>query len=229
MAHTFHTSIVVFGRLGDPVVHTYGAFGETFRRVQSLARLRIRPTSVCKAGRQVSRWAGRQVSGYGGLHRLQIDGTSKGRVDTRRGRECGRWRAGNEIALNRFMGQPHENLVAWQRADDLCVAIYKLTRDTFPRDERYQLVAQLRRAAYSVAANIVEGYAYPESPARARFLRIAIGSLAEVSYGLHLACRIGYLPVRDREKLDQQMRMAAAPLQGLLKRSERLAKSAKAR
>jgi hypothetical protein len=63
------------------------------------------------------------------------------------------------------MGQPHENLVAWQRADDLCVKTYQLTRDRFPREERYQLASQLRRAAYSVAANIVEGYAFPDSGA----------------------------------------------------------------
>jgi four helix bundle protein len=138
-------------------------------------------------------------------------------------------RGGNEIALTAFMGQPHENLVAWQRADDLCVTIYKLTRDIFPREERYQLVSQLRRAAYSVAANIVEGYAFPESPARARFLRIAIGSLAEVSYGLHLARRIGYLPAREYQTLQGQMRMAAAPLHGLLQRSQRLAKRSNVR
>ena len=68
------------------------------------------------------------------------------------------------------MGQPHENLVAWQRADDLCVTIYELTRTHFPREERYQLASQLRRAAYSVPANIVEGHAYAEGPARACYL-----------------------------------------------------------
>ena len=116
------------------------------------------------------------------------------------------------------MGQPHENLVAWQRADDLCVTIYELTRTHFPREERYHLASQLRRAAYSVPANIVEGYAYAEGPARARYLRIAVASLAEVSYGLHLARRIGFVKTVDYEKLERT-RLIAAPLHGLGRRS----------
>jgi four helix bundle protein len=124
-----------------------------------------------------------------------------------------------------LMGQPHENLVAWQRADDLCVAIYLLTSNSFPREERYQLASQLRRAAYSVAANIVEGYAYPESRMRVKHLRIAIGSLAEVSYGVHLAQRVGYVRAIATVELEKQMRMTAAPLHGLLKRSLKAARS----
>ena len=123
------------------------------------------------------------------------------------------------------MGQPHENLVAWQRADDLCVTIYELTRTHFPREERYQLASQLRRAAYSVPANIVEGYAYAEGPARARYLRIAVASLAEVSYGLHLARRIGFVKNVDHEKLLERTRMIAAPLHGLVRRSARFKRS----
>jgi four helix bundle protein len=123
------------------------------------------------------------------------------------------------------MGQPHENLVAWQRADDLCVAIYSLTSNSFPREERYQLASQLRRAAYSVAANIVEGYAYPESRTRVKHLRIAIGSLAEVGYGVHLAQRVGYVQAIGTAELEKQMRMTAAPLHGLLKRSLEAARS----
>jgi four helix bundle protein len=103
------------------------------------------------------------------------------------------------------MGQPHETLIARQRADDLCVRIYTVTQARFPRDERFSLSAQLRRAAYSVAANIVEGYAFPEGKLRARHLRIAIGSLAEVSYGLHLTHRVGYLAASDHEDLERQM------------------------
>jgi four helix bundle protein len=53
----------------------------------------------------------------------------------------------------------HHNLIAWQRADDLFIVVHKLARESFPIEERYELSSQLRRAAYSVAANIVEGYA----------------------------------------------------------------------
>jgi four helix bundle protein len=123
------------------------------------------------------------------------------------------------------MPQPHENLVAWERADDLCVAIYEMTRARFPKEERYRLVDQLLRAAYSVPANIAEGYAFPEGAQRTHFLRIALGSLAEVGYGLHLATRIGYLTKAEHLAIDQKTRMTAAPLRGLVKRALGVKKS----
>ncbi len=112
------------------------------------------------------------------------------------------------------MSQPHENLIAWQRADDLCVAVYELTKQ-FPINEQYGLTAQLRRAAFSVPANIVEGYAFPQSPTRLRHLRIAIASLAEVGYALYFAKRVGYLKVEAWQAIDLEVRRTAAPLQGL--------------
>jgi four helix bundle protein len=57
------------------------------------------------------------------------------------------------------MALKYENLVVWQRADDLFIVIHRLTHQRFPADERYELGRQLRRAAYSVPANIVEGSA----------------------------------------------------------------------
>ena len=83
-----------------------------------------------------------------------------------------------------FMSQPHESLVVWHRADDLCVRIYRLTQERFPRDEQYGLAAQVRRAGYSIAANIAEGFADRSHRRRLRYLRIALGSLEEVGYGL---------------------------------------------
>lgn len=116
----------------------------------------------------------------------------------------------------RAMSQPHETLIAWQRADDLCLAIYTLTKK-FPRDERFGITSQIKRAAFSVPANIVEGYAFPKSPSRLRFLRISLASLAELGYGLHFAKRVGYLTDADWQRIDEQVRRTAAPLQGLLK------------
>jgi four helix bundle protein len=114
------------------------------------------------------------------------------------------------------MSQPHETLIAWQRADDLCYAVYQLAK-RFPREERYGLTSQIQRAAFSVPANIVEGYAFPKSPSRLRFLRIAIASLAELGYALYFAKRVGYLSVDDWKLIDEQIKQAAAPLHGLVK------------
>src|SRR3954470_7948401 len=113
------------------------------------------------------------------------------------------------------MSQPHESLIAWQRADDLCWCVYQATK-AFPADERYGLTSQIRRAAFSVPSNIVEGYAFEKSATRLRFLRIAIGSLAELGYALHFAKRAGYLSERDWNHLELQSKQTAAPLHGLL-------------
>ena len=114
------------------------------------------------------------------------------------------------------MSQAHENLVAWQRADDLCVLVYRLTREFLPREEQFGLSAQLRRAAYSVPANVVEGWAYHSSTMRLKHVRIAVGSLAEVGYGLHLARRLGYLPEDQLNEIEPLVRKTAAPLHGLV-------------
>lgn len=110
----------------------------------------------------------------------------------------------------------HTKLIAWQRADDLVVLVYRVTA-TFPVTERFELVNQLRRAAFSVPANIVEGYSRRGVRDRLRFLNIAESSLAELGYCVHVAKRLEYVsPERFRE-VDRAIREAAAPLVGLIR------------
>ena len=113
----------------------------------------------------------------------------------------------------------HHTLIAWQRADDLFVVLHKLARETFPKEERYALGAQLRRAAYSVAANIVEGYAREHPKERLNFLNISWGSLAEVGYCLHVARRLGYISDSAYDNLDLAVRRVGAPLSGVIRRA----------
>src|SRR4051812_50090506 len=94
--------------------------------------------------------------------------------------------------LDRTMTLRHHSLVAWQRADDLFIKLHQLTIQRFPSLERFELSSQLRRAAYSVPANIAEGYARRHKRDRLRFLNIAEASLAEVSYCVHVAQRLGH-------------------------------------
>ena len=115
------------------------------------------------------------------------------------------------------MSQAHEKLIAWQRADDLCVEIYRLTRQKLPPSERYELSKQLRRAAYSVPANLAEGFATESTAIRLRYARIAVGSLAEVGYGVHLAGRLNCLSGDVGQRALNQISMVAAPLRGLIK------------
>ncbi len=104
---------------------------------------------------------------------------------------------------------------AWQKADDLTVAIYEVTR-LFPREELYGLTSQLRRAAASVAANIVEGSARESKKEYLHFLYIARGSLAEAQYFIHLAKRLDYLDEIKAENLAGQTRHTFAALHGLI-------------
>jgi four helix bundle protein len=108
----------------------------------------------------------------------------------------------------------HETLVAWQRADDLFIKIHRIVRLRFPYDERFELSRPIRRAAYSVPANIVEGLARRSPREKLHFLHIAQGSLAEVSYRLHAARRLGYLDEAEYSRLRVVVNMAGAPLCG---------------
>jgi len=96
---------------------------------------------------------------------------------------------------------PYERLRAWKACDDLAVAVYKLT-ERFPRHELYGVTSQLRRAAFSAAANIAEGSAKRGKNEFRRFLDISIGSLSEVAYVIHLARRLEYLTQEEWQAID---------------------------
>ncbi len=84
----------------------------------------------------------------------------------------------------------HE-LTVWQRAIDLSVQIYTLTR-SFPKDELFGLTNQVRRASVSVSSNIAEGQSRLSKPEFIHFLSIARGSNAEVRSQLALARRLNF-------------------------------------
>ena len=117
----------------------------------------------------------------------------------------------------------HHSLVAWQRADDLFIKLHVIAMKQFPAFERFELASQLRRAAYSVPANIAEGFARRYWRVRLHFLNIAEGSLAEVGYCLHAAKRLGYISEEMFNELDGDLGRVGAPLAGLI-RSTRLQK-----
>src|SRR5437588_88371 len=114
----------------------------------------------------------------------------------------------------------YTKIEAWRLADDLTVAVYERTR-SFPRDEVYGLTSQLRRASYSVPANIVEGSSRESQKDYLHFLYIARGSLSETQYFIHLAKRLGYLSSQDSETLHVQTKSAFGCLHGLIKSVEK--------
>jgi four helix bundle protein len=110
----------------------------------------------------------------------------------------------------------HAKIDAWRLADELTVQIYEKTK-IFPREEMYGLTSQIRRAAYSVPANIVEGSSRESKRDYLHFLHIARGSLSESQYFIHLAHRLGYLSDTDKARLSETSREAFACLPGLIK------------
>ena len=111
----------------------------------------------------------------------------------------------------------YRDLQVWQRAMDLAVGTYEITK-SYPREELFGLTSQSRRAAASIAANIAEGYGRATKASYLSFLRIARGSLKELETHLILAERVGLTAsetVRPLlEKTDELGRM----LHGLIAR-----------
>jgi four helix bundle protein len=85
---------------------------------------------------------------------------------------------------------PYERFEAWQMAHELALEIYRIT-DRWPKEERFAVTIQLRRAALSAPTNIAEGAAKRGN--KRRFLDIALGSLSEVSYLLRFSRDRGLL------------------------------------
>jgi len=114
----------------------------------------------------------------------------------------------------------YTKIEAWRLADDLTVNVYARTR-RFPKEEMYGLTSQLRRASYSVPANIVEGSSRESKKDYLHFLYIARGSLSETQYFIHLARRLEYLSNEESELLRQQTKLTFSCLHGLIRAVER--------
>lgn len=89
-----------------------------------------------------------------------------------------------------------EQLVVWQKSQDLAVSVYLLTKD-FPKDELFAMTSQLRRAASSISANIAEGFGRSSPNDKLHFYTMAYGSLLEVKSFLYLANKLAYISNED--------------------------------
>jgi len=91
-------------------------------------------------------------------------------------------------------------LKVWQKSHNLTLKVYKTT-SAFPREERYGLTSQIRRASASIPTNIAEGCGRSRQTELARFLEIAMGSAWELEYLLLLSCDLNLLTHQDSDVL----------------------------
>lgn len=117
------------------------------------------------------------------------------------------------------MSRNPEKLRVFHLADALVMDIYPATSG-FPTEERYGLQAQIRRAAVSSAANIVEGCARRSQREYLNFVNIAAGSACEVRYLLSVATRLGFLPGRQFAQLERRYTTLAKGLFRLIESLE---------
>jgi four helix bundle protein len=117
------------------------------------------------------------------------------------------------------MEKPHKKLDLWKVAMELVVQIYAIT-GRFPKDERFSLTDQIRRAAISVPSNIAEGAARQTKKEFANHLHIAQGSLSELDTQLELASRLGFMEKNIWFRLDEQMIRIDKMISGLIRRQK---------
>ncbi|MCK4426031.1 MAG: four helix bundle protein [Deltaproteobacteria bacterium] len=106
--------------------------------------------------------------------------------------------------------------MVWQRAHNLVLKCYRVTA-TFPKTEVYGLVDQIKRAAYSVPSNIVEGQSRNTTKEYLSFLYTARGSLEEVRYFLLLAQDLGFVTSETYRDIENNCQEVSLMLNALIK------------
>ncbi|MCX7109892.1 MAG: four helix bundle protein [Proteobacteria bacterium] len=110
----------------------------------------------------------------------------------------------------------YRDLIVWQKSMDLAEKIYSFTQ-SFPKEERFGITSQMRRAGTSIPANIAEGQARNHTAEFRHFLGIAKGSLAELETWIMLCERLGYLDSLHSKNLLANCEEIQKLLGGLLK------------
>lgn len=97
-----------------------------------------------------------------------------------------------------------KKLSIWQRSHSFTLEIYKVTR-TFPKEELYGLISQVRRSSSSIPTNIAEGCGRYTIAELKQFLVIASGSASELTYQLILSKDLGYITEQKFKELTDEL------------------------
>lgn len=110
----------------------------------------------------------------------------------------------------------YKELKVWQKGYALCLEIYKVTK-TFPKEERYGLTSQIRRAAVSIPSNIAEGYGRKSTAEYIQALYIAYGSQCELETQILLSGDLGFIESKTLKQLQERVEEVERMLKGLIK------------
>lgn len=108
----------------------------------------------------------------------------------------------------------------WQKSYKQCLNVYKVTR-SFPQEEKYGLVSQMRRASISIPSNISEGYGRKTTPEYIHSLYIAYGSNCELETQFLLARDLSYINGREGEMLQKGIEEIERMLKALIRSLEK--------
>lgn len=109
-----------------------------------------------------------------------------------------------------------KDLLVWQKSHQFVLKIYRITLG-FPQIEQFGITQQIRRAAYSIPANIAEGCERKYDKELVRFAKMAKGSLGEVEYFLLLSKDLDYINEQEYLSLEQDCNELGRMLNGLIK------------
>jgi len=100
--------------------------------------------------------------------------------------------------------ESYRDLDAWQLAMEIVIEIYRVTR-AFPAEEKFGLIAQIRRAAVAIPSNVAEGRGRLGAAEFRRFVSIARGSVAEVETQLAVAVALSYIDANTVTSLSSKL------------------------
>jgi len=112
-----------------------------------------------------------------------------------------------------------KDLDVWKESHKLVLMIYKITK-SFPKDELFGLVSQIRRSAVSITSNIAEGFSRSSYKEKAQFYSISLGSLTELENQLLVAKDIGYIAGNNFNSISDQMISVHRLLNAFIKKTK---------
>lgn len=114
----------------------------------------------------------------------------------------------------------YRDLIVWQKSIKMVTKVYSITK-SFPKEELYGLVSQIRRCSVSIPSNIVEGYSRRSTNDYLRFLQITIGSLYEMQTQLEISLNLDYISKQIFKEVYEQSREIECMLNSLINKVDK--------